>query len=230
MEDVKNTVNHLGVILDGNRRFAKNKGESSWKGHEAGAETFQKFLDWVKELEIKEITAYVLSTENLKRDPLELKHLFNLFKKWFKDFKKDKRIHKNKVKISFIGNLSLVPKDIKELAEEIQEDTKNYDDYKINFCFAYGGRSELVSAFNKLRKDKPKGEVTEQDITHALWLQSEPEMIIRTGRIERTSNFLPWQSIYSEWIFLDKLWPDLEKQDLEKAIEEFKSRKRNYGK
>ena len=107
-------------------------------------------------------------------------------------------------------------------------DTKDHDNYKLNLCFAYGGRQELVATFNKLKGKK--GEITEKDITGALWLSSEPELIIRTGGKTRTSNFLPWQAIYSEWYFTDILWPDFTKQNLLKAIEAFNTTQRNFGK
>jgi tritrans,polycis-undecaprenyl-diphosphate synthase [geranylgeranyl-diphosphate specific] len=221
-------INHLAIILDGNRRYAKSRGLLSWKGHSYGAENVDNLMDWCLELGIKETTLYALSTENLKRDKEEVDELFNLFRKWFKKFKKDKRVHDNKVKIRFIGDLSLVPEDIKKLALEIEQDTKGYNNFKLNFCFAYGGRLELLNAFNKL-KDK-KGKINEQDITNALWLSSEPELIIRTGNVTRTSNFLPWQSVYSEWIFLEKMWPEFTKQDLLACLKEFEERKRNFGK
>ena len=223
-------ISHIAVILDGNRRFAKAKGFPSHKGHEYGAKNVDKLLDWCKELSIKEITLYCLSTENLKRNKIELNFLFNLFKDWFKRIKKDKKIHEDKVKIRFIGDLSLIPKDIKKLALEIEEDTKNYDNYIVNFCFSYGGRLELIHAFNKLKNKKENKEITEQDITDSLWISSEPDLIIRTGEHKRTSNFLPWQSIYSEWFFINKMWPEFTKQDLIEILEEFKKRQRNFGK
>lgn len=220
-------VKHLAIILDGNRRFAIKKGMPAFKGHEYGAQTIEKLLDWCKELNIKELTLYTLSTENLKRDKKELKYLFSLFKKYFEKFKKDKRIHENKMKIKFIGKLNLVPKYIRKLAKEIENKTSSYNNYKLNFCFAYGGRLELLEAINKLKKKKSK--ITEQDIKKALWLSSEPDLIIRTGNRTRTSNFLPWQSIYSEWLFLKKLWPEFTKQDLKKALKYFQTVKRNFG-
>jgi len=221
-------INHLAIILDGNRRYAKKKGLFAWKGHSYGAENVDNLMDWCIELGIKETTLYALSTENLKREKEEVDELFSLFRKWFKKFKKDKRVHDNKVRIKFIGDLSLVPEDIKKLALEIEQDTKNYDNFKLNFCFAYGGRLELLHALNKLKGKE--GKITEQDITNALWLSGEPELIIRTGNVTRTSNFLPWQSVYSEWIFLEKMWPEFTKQDLLSCIKEFDARKRNFGK
>ncbi|MEM4230847.1 MAG: polyprenyl diphosphate synthase [Candidatus Pacearchaeota archaeon] len=228
MNSEEKKVRHLAIILDGNRRYARKKGLLSWKGHSYGAENVNKVIDWCKEFGIKEVTFYALSTENLKREKKEVEELFNLFREWFKKFKKEDRVHKNKIKIRFIGDLFLVPEDIKKLALEIEKETENYNDYIINFCFAYGGRLELLHAFNKL-KDK-KREITEEDITKALWLSSEPDLVIRTGGMIRTSNFLPWQTIYSEWIFLDKLWPEFTKEDLISCLKDFENRKRNFGK
>ena len=225
-----NQISHIGIVIDGNRRYAKEHGLPTFKGHQKGAEKVEDFLKWCKESNIKEVSIYCLSAENLKRNKEALSNLFSIFKLFFKKFIKDKKIHEDKVKISFIGDLSLVPKDIRELAEEMQENTKNYNNYKINFCFAYGGRLELVHAFNKLRKENPTKEITEKDITNALWLKSEPQLVIRTGDAVRTSNFLPWQTTYSEWIFLNKMWPEFTKQDLIDCIENFNSRKRNFGK
>lgn len=225
-----NKANHIGIILDGNRRYAKQNSRKPWEGHDSGAETFEKFLEWAKELDLREITAYVLSLENLKRDEQEVKHLFELFKKWFKKFKTDKRV-KDEIKIRFIGDLSLVPEDIAEIAKDLENETKNNTKYKLNFCFAYGGRQEIVNAFNKIHKQKKsKDEITEKDIEENLWLSSSPDLVIRTGGAIRTSNFLPWQTIYSEWFFPEKLWPEFTKEDLIKILKEFESRKRNFGK
>src|SRR3989344_5132362 len=138
---------HIGIILDGNRRFAKIKGLLTGQGHIAGAEKVEEFLKWCRELNIKEVSVYALSTENLKRSEEELKHLFSIFKKFFNKIKKRNEVHREKIKIRFIGDLNLVPKEIRELAEEIENETKNYNNYKVNFCFAYGGRLELVKAF-----------------------------------------------------------------------------------
>ncbi len=224
-------IKHLAIVLDGNRRYAKNLGKEPWKGHDEGAKVFEKFLNWCKELDIKEITAYILSTENLHREEKELSHLFNLFKKWFKKFLNGKEIHENKIRVKFIGDLSLVPEDLREIARQLEEKTKDYGNCRLNFCFAYSGRLEIVAAVNKLRKQKKADqEITEKDVTDAIWLPEEPELVIRTGDATRTSNFLPWQSIYSEWIFLKKMWPEFTKEDLIECLEEFKSRKRTFGK
>jgi tritrans,polycis-undecaprenyl-diphosphate synthase [geranylgeranyl-diphosphate specific] len=219
---------HIAIILDGNRRFAEKKGIPKLSGHYYGAKKVEDLLEWIKEFEIKELTLYVLSTENLNRSKEELNALFKLFKEFFTKFKDDPRIKKDSVKINFIGDLSLAPLDLKKLFLEIQEKTKNYDRRILNFCIGYGGRAEIVSCFNKLKNNKD--DITEEDITKNLWLTSEPDIIIRTGDSMRTSNFLPWQSVYSEWFFLKKMWPEFEKEDLKNIIEEFNKRKRNFGK
>ena len=222
-------LKHIAVILDGNRRYAKAKNMHSSKGHEAGAEKVEDFLKWSRDLGIKEVTLYTLSIENLNRSKEELDYLFKLFKRWFKKFLDSKEVHENKVKIRFIGDLSLVPIEIKELALEIEEKTKDYDNYGVNFCFAYGGRQELINAVNKLIKSGIK-EVKEEDLRNSLWLSNEPQLIIRPGGKIRTSNFLPWQSVYSEWMFIEKMWPDFNKEDLTLCVEKFNDIQRNFGK
>lgn len=224
----KNQINHIGVIIDGNRRYAKARMLPTFKGHEKGAEKLEKFLEWAKELKIKELTIYILSIENLNRDKEELSHLFGIFREFFNKLEKDKKIDEDKVKVRFIGDLLLIPKDIQELAQKVMKKTEKYDNYIVNLCFSYGGRQELTSAFNKLLKSGKKS-VTEQDITNALWLSDEPQFIIRTGGKTRSSNFLPWQSVYSEWFFLDKMWPEIEKNDLIDCVNRFNGTQRNFG-
>lgn len=225
---------HVAIILDGNRRFAKRLMLEPWKGHEYGAEKVEKLLDWLKELKIKELTLYCLSIENLKRPKQELDYLLNLFRKEFENISKGEnkeKIEKNKIKIKFIGNLSLLPKDLQKQCKELEKQTQKNNNYTVNFCIAYGGKQEITEAIKKIIKNKIKSEqVNEQTIKQNLYLQDEPDIIIRTGGEKRTSDFLPWQSAYSEWFFLDKFWPEFEKQDLIQCIEEFKNRKRNFGK
>lgn len=223
--------NHIGIILDGNRRFAKRLMLEPWKGHEYGAEKVQKLLDWAKELDVKEFTLYCLSSENINSRPKnELKYLFKIFRKEFREIDKEK-IDKYKIKIRFIGNLDLLPEDLAEQCRELERKTAKNTDYIINFAIAYGGRIEIIEAIKKIIKNKiSPEEVTEKVIEDNLYMKDCPDLIIRTGGEKRTSNFLPWQASYSEWLFLDKMWPEFEKQDLINAIENFKKRKRNYGK
>ncbi|MBU1136317.1 MAG: di-trans,poly-cis-decaprenylcistransferase, partial [Nanoarchaeota archaeon] len=217
--------NHIGIILDGNRRFAKRLMLEPWKGHEYGAEKVQKLLDWAKELDVKEFTLYCLSSENINSRPKnELKYLFKIFRKEFREIDKEK-IDKYKIKIRFIGNLDLLPEDLAEQCRELERKTAKNTDYIINFAIAYGGRIEIIEAIKKIIKNKiSPEEVTEKVIEDNLYMKDCPDLIIRTGGEKRTSNFLPWQASYSEWLFLDKMWPEFEKQDLINAIENFKKR------
>jgi tritrans,polycis-undecaprenyl-diphosphate synthase [geranylgeranyl-diphosphate specific] len=226
-----NTLRHIGIILDGNRRFAKRLMLEPWKGHEYGAGKVEKLLDWAKNSGVREFTLYCLSVENLKSRPkTELDYLFKLFRKEFRNMNREK-IKKNKIKIRFIGNLSLLPEDLQEQCKQLEKETGKNDSYTINFALAYGGREEIISAIKKILKNKVKpGQINDKIFQENLWLQSEPELIIRTGGEKRTSNFLPWQATYSEWLFLDKMWPEFTEQDLRKAIQDFKKRRRNFGK
>ncbi len=221
---------HIAIILDGNRRFAKRLILQPWKGHEYGKEKVEQLLDYAKDLGINQLTFYALSIENIKTRPKnELEFLYKLMKEFFKDIN-IKKIHKNKTKIRFIGNLSLLPKDLQQQCLELENQTKNNNNLIVNFCIAYGGRQELIEAVKKILKNKiSPEELTENTIQQNLYLQDQPELIIRTGGEKRTSNFLPWQSTYSEWFFLDKMWPEFKKQDLINCIEEFKNRKRRFG-
>lgn len=223
--------NHIAIILDGNRRFAKRLMLEPWKGHEYGAEKIEELLDYAKDLGIKEITLYCLSVENIKNRPKnELEFLFQLFKKEFKEMDR-KKIEKNKIKMRFIGNLDLLPKDLKEECLKLERETEKNNDFIVNFAIAYGGKQELIEAVKKIIKNKINTEeINEETIKENLYMTDEPDIIIRTGGEKRTSNFLIWQSTYSEWFFLDKFWPEFEKQDLIQVIEEFKQRKRNFGK
>jgi len=222
---------HVAIILDGNRRFAKRLMLEPWKGHEYGAEKVEELLDYAKDLGIKEITLYCLSVENIKSRPKnELEYLFKLFKKEFKEMNRDK-IEKNKIRIRFIGDISLLPKDLREECIKLEKDTEKNNKFLVNFAIAYGGKQEIVQAVKRILKDKISPEKMNEEIFQKnLYIQDGPDMIIRTGGEKRTSNFLPWQSAYSEWFFLDKFWPEFNKDDLLGCINEFKVRKRNFGK
>lgn len=224
---------HLAIILDGNRRFAKHLMLQPWKGHEYGKEKVKKILDYAKELGVKQLTFYALSVENIKSRPKnELSYLYRLFREAFRDLEKDKeKLRENKIKINFAGDLTLLPEDLQEQCERLEKQTEKNSDYTINFCIAYGGKQEIVNAIKRILNNKTKPEeINEELIEQNLYIQNKPEIIIRTGGEKRTSNFLPWQSAYSEWFFLDKFWPEFDKQDLIQCIEEFKNRKRNFGK
>ncbi len=226
---------HIGIILDGNRRFAKRLMLEPWKGHELGFEKLKKLFKWCKELDIKEITLYCFSMQNFNRPKKEFDYLMNLFEKAFNELLTNEDVHKYKIKISVIGRRYLFPEKVQKAIKKAVDATKNYNNYKVNIALAYGGREEIVDAVKKIaekvkNKELEIKDINEETFSENLYLNTEPDLIIRTGGNRRTSNFLPWQSIYSEWFFLEKAWPEFEKEDLIKVIEEYKNRERRFGK
>tara|TARA_B100000315_G_C14460805_1_gene533621 strand:+ start:299 stop:985 length:687 start_codon:yes stop_codon:yes gene_type:complete len=224
-----NTPKHISIILDGNRRYAEKLGIPKFKGHEKGFNKIKEVLKWCIELNVKEVTLYCFSTENFERNKNEVDYLFNLFRKKIGDFKKDKDIHDNKVKVSFIGRLSMFPEDMQKAMKEVMEATENYENYKLNLALAYGSRSEIVDAVKKIISKNIK-DINEDTIAENLYLSDDVDILIRPGGEKRISNFLLWQSSYAELYFLDTLWPEFTKEDLIKIIEDFKQRERRYGK
>ncbi len=226
---------HIAIILDGNRRFAKKISLEPWKGHDHGKQKVEELLEWCKELSIKELTLYALSIQNLSRPKIELDYLLNIIKNVFETFFNDKRIDEDQVRVNVIGRIDLLPVEIVEMINNIVEKTKHYNNYIINLAVAYGGREEVTDAVKKIAKKIESKELTVSDINEStiqehLYLQSEPELIIRTGGDKRTSNFLIWQSYYSEWFFIDKMWPEFTKEDLVAIIDEYGHRERRFGK
>ncbi len=231
----KNQIDHIGIILDGNRRFAKRLMKEPWKGHEYGAEKVNDLFDWCKELGIHEITLYAFSMQNFNRPKREFDYLMKVFMEFFSDEKTLRKIHENKIHVEFVGRIHLFPKEVYSKMEKLMDVSRDYSDYKINFAMAYGGREELIDAIKKLGRDIEDGkidvsELNEDKFSKFLYMDSDPDFIIRTGGDHRTSNFLAWQSVYSEWIFLEKTWPEFEKEDLIACVKDFNSRERRFGK
>ncbi len=226
---------HIGIILDGNRRYAKRLGKHPWKGHEKGAENVEKLVDWAKELELKELTLYTFSVKNFQRERKEVDMLMKLFIKMFNKFKNDKRIDENKVKINFIGRIDMFPEKVQDAMKKLMEKTKDYNNHIINFAMGYDGRTELIDAVKNIVKKAKNGEIDENDVDEKLidenvYMNDKPDMIIRTSGEKRISGFLLWQGSYSEFYFIDKMWPEFNKQDLINAITEFENRERRFGK
>jgi len=231
---------HLSIIPDGNRRFAKRLLENPGKGHEWGTEKLKKVLEWCRELGIKNVTFYTLSLENLdKRPKEELDFLFTLARKELNDIINNPKnwTHETRTKLRFFGQLQKLPKDLQEKMERIGEMTKHYKNYSLNLAIAYGGRQEIVDAVRKIASEVSHGRISPESIDELVIKHNlstngtpDPDLIIRTGGEKRTSNFLPFQSTYSELIFLDTLWPELEKKEFFKAIREFGERERKFGK
>lgn len=226
---------HLGIILDGNRRFAKRLMLKPWKGHEWGAKKVEQLLEWCREYDIKELTLYAFSYENFDRPKEEFDYLMDLFYKEFDRLCEDKRVHEHQIRINMIGRIWMFPKNVQERMYKIMELTKNYNRYIINFAMAYGGREEVVDAAKKVAELVKGGKLQVEDINEevfaqGLYMKDEPDLIIRTSE-SRLSGFLPWQSTYSEIIFLpDVLWPEFDKKDFVACINEYQKRKRRFGK
>jgi tritrans,polycis-undecaprenyl-diphosphate synthase [geranylgeranyl-diphosphate specific] len=225
---------HVAIVLDGNRRFSRKLMMKPWMGHEWGAKKTEQLLDWCKDLKIKELTLYAFSAENFNRPKKEFDFLMELFIKEFTKLLKDSRVKKYSIKINFIGRIYLFPKDIQRLMKELMDYTKNNKGYTLNLAMAYGGRQEVIDAVRKMAIQIKKGKlnldnINEETFSKNLYMVDEPDLIIRTGGEKRTSNFLIWQANYSEWIFLEKFWPEFEKEDLELCLEEYSRRKRRFG-
>ena len=227
----KNYPKHIGLILDGNRRWAKEKGLPSFGGHRAGLSTIEKLFDWMTELDIRELTLYCFSIQNFKRTSVEVSFLMELFTENFNNIAKNKKIHKNKVKIKVIGETKLLPIKLSRAIANAEKSTKNYHSHIVNFCIAYGGQEEIIEAVKKICKaDKISlSKLTPETFKKYLYLESCPDIIIRTSGEVRTSNFLVFQQAYSEWFFLEKYWPDFTKNDLENIISQYQDRERRFG-
>ena len=234
MDSQLKTPNHIAIILDGNRRYARKRGLEFWKGYEAGAEKVRDLLKWCQEFGVRELTLYTFSTENFNRSKIEVEFLMSLLKREFNRLKDSKEIHENKVRINVIGNYILFSKDVQQIFKEIMERTKNYNDYVLNFALGYGSREEITQAVRDIAEKAVKGEIRIKDIdeeliSQNLYLKNEPDLLIRPGGEKRISNFLLWQLSYAEFIFLDKLLPELTKDDFRQCIEEFGRRQRRFG-
>ncbi|MBI2183799.1 MAG: di-trans,poly-cis-decaprenylcistransferase [Thaumarchaeota archaeon] len=229
---------HVGIVLDGNRRWAYSRLFSPSEGHKAGADTAEAVLDWCLSLGIKILTLYVLSTENLQRPNGELQEIIRLIEERLTRLSKDERLWKHKVRVKALGNLELLPGSTRQLLTHIEEITKNYDRHFLNIAIAYGGRAEIIDAIKIIAESVRKGELNVDDVNQKTIEQHlytshlpnpEPDLIIRTSGEERMSGFLTWQSAYSELVFLDVDWPDFRKIDLMRAIRTFQKRSRRYG-
>ena len=231
--------NHIAIILDGNRRWAKRNLIMKLEGHFRGADAVEKLLDWCEELNIKIITLYVLSSENLSRQDEELDYLYDLINERLLKLYNDPRIHKNRMKVKAIGSVELLPDFLRDILNKLEDATKDYDNHYLNIAIAYGGQNELVDAIKKIGSRIKDGsldvnqidkDVIESSLYTSHLPQSSPDMILRTSGEKRLSGFLLWQSAYSELVFMDIYWPEFRKIDLMRAIRTFQKRGRRLGK
>jgi len=226
---------HVAIIIDGNRRFARKFLNHPFKGHDDGARKIDMLIDWAKELGIKELTLYVFSVQNFKRPKDEVDYLFDLFERKFTELSKSKKLKEKGIRINFIGRMFMFPKGVQESAKKLMETTNENKELVVNFALGYGGQEEIVDAAREIARKVKRGELNPEDISEdlfeeCLYNSSKPEIVIRTSGEKRISNFLSYQSAYSELFFIDKLWPEFEKEDLLEILSEFKSRHRRFGK
>ena len=221
---------HIGFIVDGNRRWAKEKGLPTFMGHKKGAERIEEIVKYAQDLGIKIVTIYAFSTENWKRTEKEVSYLMKLFENFAVNKMKD--ADKRGMKIRILGNLEKLPASLQKVLKKATKMTKNNQKMIVNAALSYGGRDELVRTFRKLviSKVKPK-EITEELINQGLDTAGlpYPDLIVRTSGEQRLSNFLPWQTTYSELYFPKVYWPDFDKKQLDIAIKEFQKRQRRRG-
>jgi len=215
--------------MDGNRRWAKEKGLPTLEGHRAGAEKIFEVAEWANEAGVEEIILYTFSTENWNRAEEEVSYLMKLAEHLFT--KELARFESAGVRIRFIGDRARASTRIQEVMREAEERTKDGQKATLVFAFSYGGRLEILTAVNELLKEG-KQSVTEEEFENALWSAGlkDPDLILRTGGDHRLSNFLPWQSVYSELFFTNTKWPDLSREEFNSILSEFSERERRHGK
>lgn len=228
---------HIGVILDGNRRFAREKGLETTKGHVFGANKVEELLRWCWKLDIKIVTLYAFSTENFNRGEDEVQALMKLLADKINKFQKEPAIKKNKVRIRVIGRLEYLSEELNQEIKNAEESTKDHDQFFLNIAISYGGRAEIVDAVKKIADKIQKKELAINDIDENLLAKNlytngipDPDLIIRTSGEERLSGFLLWQSAYSELYFTEVFWPAFRMIDLWRAIRIYQQRERRYGK
>ena len=230
----ENLPKHIAIIMDGNRRWARNKGLPVGLGHKEGAKTLEKIVRYAKNIGIKYITVYAFSTENWKRSEEEVSTLMNLMMSYLESY--SKRADSENIKVQILGNRQGLSDKMNDLIEKCMERTKNNTGITFNIALNYGGRDEILGAVKniaeKIQNNEMKIEdITEQTISDNLYTkgQPDPDLLIRTSGEIRLSNFLPWQLVYSEFVFVDKNWPDFSEKDLDEAIEEYQKRNRKFG-
>ena len=225
---------HIGIILDGNRRWAKAHGMAAIEGHKVGAQRVKDIVKYSYDIGLKYLTVYAFSTENWKRTEEEVGALMLLFNKFLDKY--IKIADTKNVKIKFIGDRTALSKSLADKMAKAEERTKNNSGLLFSVGINYGGRDEIIHAVKNISEDVKNGKIKSEDITTDLFSNylytagmPDPDLVIRTSGEMRTSNFLPWQIVYSEFLFLDKYWPDFSEEDLDNAIEAYQKRNRKFG-
>lgn len=220
----------IGIIIDGNRRWARARGLPIFEGHRAGYEKVKEFLRWARDVGATHVIAYAFSSENWKRAPEEVSYLMKLLKHAciaeVEEFKKEN------ARIRVIGDRARLSADVRNAIESAEETTKSCTGPTLVLAISYGGRDEVLHAVNSLIADTHAAPVTAENFSQRLWTAGipDPDLIIRTSGEKRLSNFLPWQSVYSELFFIDTLWPDFTKEEFLQILEDYQNRERRFGK
>jgi len=224
---IKKIPEHLGIIVDGNRRWAQKRGLPTFEGHRQGLKKVKKVIKWAGERGVKILTLFVFSTENWKRSKREVNYLMKLAKEVISGNLQE--LHRQKIKIRVIGQKERLPRLLQKVIQEAEELTKKNKGMILNFALSYGGRGEIVSAIkNIIRKKISLERINEDVISKNLWT-TDLDLIIRTGKEQRMSNFLIWQAAYSELCFLPKYWPDFTEKDLDQVFTDYYRRQRRFG-
>ncbi len=225
---------HIAIIMDGNGRWAKQRGLPRKAGHKAGAETFRRIAAHCNRIGVKYLTVYAFSTENWKRSEEEVSGIMFLLENYLREALRD--MEKNRIRFQVFGDISRLSPGLQKLCRETMERSAHFTDVQVNFCLNYGGRDEIVRAVRSLAKDCAQGGLDPQSITEELVSSRlysadipDPDLTIRPGGELRLSNFLLWQNAYTEFYFTDTLWPDMDEAELDKAIAAYQSRKRRFG-
>lgn len=231
--NVNNLPEHIAIIMDGNRRWAKKNNLNTAQGHKEGAENLKRISKFANKIGIKYLTVYAFSTENWKRSEEEVGAIMKLLKFYILDFFKS---YDENIKVNVIGRIGDLPKDLQKEIRSVEEKTKDNTGLVLNIAFNYGGRDEIVTAVKTITQKVLDGklkidDITENEVSNSLYTagQPDPDLLIRTSGEERISNFLPWQISYSEFIFTDKYWPEYSNSDLLESIQIYQKRTRRFG-
>ena len=230
----QNMPRSIAIIMDGNRRWAKAQGKPASFGHKEGAKTLEKIVRYANKIELEYITVYAFSTENWKRTEEEVKTLMLLLQNYLDDY--SKRADSENIRVKILGDITALSKGMQKSIKECMERTKNNTGVTFNIALNYGGRDEIVRATKKIAEKVKNGEINIEDINEELISNNlytagepDPDLLIRTSGELRLSGFLPWQSVYSELLFINKNWPDFSEEDLDNSIIEYQKRTRKFG-
>jgi len=222
---------HIGIILDGNRRYSRAHGLEVWAGHELGARKVEEVLGYCWELGIKIVTLYAFSIENFNRSKEEVDKIMGIAERKFRELSQHPLVFKYKVRVKALGRRELLPPEVIDAIDEAESKTSQFSDLQLNIAIAYSGRAEIVDAVRTILQDKNIADIDESSFENYLYTAGlpDPDLIIRTSGEYRISGFLTWQSAYSELYFCDVYWPAISKLDIWRAVRTYQKRERRFG-